>query len=188
MAMNDANLIVAVKVRKYEREILPSSPSSSSSDSEEIFERVVIDRPSRGQRDPLIIKRSPSRHRSRSRIRKAEVVESLAVPTVVRPRARSMSQYISASPVRIIEREDLAATGALVIRPKKSEHDIFEEIRALEAEKKFLQLERRPRNAGTIDIIKETEIVASNGDREEIIEVKKDRPCMTSSFAVVFIG
>jgi hypothetical protein len=73
---------------------------------------------------------------------------------------------------------------SLVERPRRSERDVREEIRVLEDERRvlqlerhpeILQLERRPEGVGSVDIIKDRIVERSDGERDEFIEVKKDR-------------
>jgi hypothetical protein len=63
----------------------------------------------------------------------------------------------------------------LVERPRHSEHDVHDEIRALEEERRILQIERRPEHVGSVDIITDNIVHRSNGETDETVEIKKDR-------------
>lgn len=134
----------------------------------------------RSSHDTLVVARSPSRHRSRSRRLSGsrhwrEISETDIVKTV---RPRSTSRHSSShsrhhrrsSPARIIERRDdspessdKVRTGPLAIIPRRdSDNDIREIVR-----------EGEPRYGG-IELTRDTEITTSNGEREEIVE-RRDR-------------
>ena len=131
----------------------------------------------------LVVERSPSRHRAGSRIRD-EIIEKREVSRV-RPRSLSVRVRRESSPVRIVERRDLIENaesneihmGPLVLaeRPRYSDREIREEIRALEDGREIVQLERRPeRYDGSLEITRD-KIIDRGDEREEIIEVRKDR-------------
>jgi len=84
-----------------------------------------------------------------------------------------------------VERRDLIENaesneihmGPLVLaeRPRYSDREIREEIRALEDGREIVQLERRPeRYDGSLEITRD-KIIDRGDEREEIIEVRKDR-------------
>lgn len=160
---------LAVAIRKHEAS--PPPPVRER----EVIEQVVVDSPPRRTRDHLIVERSPSQHRARSRVR-GEVVKKREV-SEVRPRSVSVHRHRrQSSPVRIVERRDVES-NALVLaeRPRRTEREIQEEIRALEEEKRMLQLERRgEHNVGSVDVIRD-KVIDRGNEREEIIEVRKDR-------------
>lgn len=134
----------------------------------------------------LVLERSPSRHRSPSHVRGGLLSPLEVIET--RPRSVSATYRRPATPVIVerpyVESNEIHLPLTLVERPRRTERDVREEIRILEDEKRFLQLERRPEilqlerrpeGVGSVDIIKDKIIERSNGDRDEIIEVKKDR-------------
>jgi hypothetical protein len=101
----------------------------------------------------------------------------------VQPRSVSVSYRgrRDSSPVRILERRDdrvdavEAVSGQIVLaeRPRRTDRDLLAEIRVLEDERRLQQqLERRDYNA---EIIRDTTIVDSDGNREETVEIRKDR-------------
>lgn len=114
----------------------------------------------------LIVEASPSR---RSRSRYPELEEKRITRTV--SRARSVSIHGRArrrsSPVRIMpfdrdESEKVSAGPlAIVVRPRDSDEDLHD----------YLPVPRRR----SPDYVENTEILHSNGDVEEVTEVKKDR-------------
>lgn len=120
---------------------------------------------------------SPHRYRSPSRVRVGRFLDR---PDIIetRPRSVSLNYHRAPSPV-IVERrrEEEIPAGAVVMveRPRRSEHDIREEIRKLEDEKRMLQIERRPDHAGGVEIIKDKIVHRGDGETEEVIEVKKDK-------------
>jgi hypothetical protein len=132
----------------------------------------------RSSHETLIIERSPSRHRSRSRLRK-ELIEKREVREISRPRSVSIHRSRrQSSPVRVVERDDIVVDDnrhLQVIVPerhRRSDRDIRAEIEALEAEQKALQLERRNRD---VALIRDTEIIERDREDEEVLEVKRDR-------------
>jgi hypothetical protein len=124
------------------------------------------------------VERAPSVHRARSQMR-AEVIEKKEV----QPRSISVNYRgrRDSSPVRIVERRDDRVDAAEVVsgqvmlaeRPRRNDRDLLAEIRALEDERR-LQLEWRDRDYNA-EIIRDTSIVDSDGNREEIVEIRKDR-------------
>jgi hypothetical protein len=145
----------------------------------EFVERVVVASPSPVRAERLVVEESPSpyRYRSPSRVRGGRYLER---PEIVesRPRSVSVNYTRAASPV-IIERrgeEELRAGPVVMVeRPRRSEHDVREEIRALEDERRMLQVERIPDHSGGVEIIKDKVIHRSDGQTEEVLEVKKDK-------------
>jgi hypothetical protein len=63
----------------------------------------------------------------------------------------------------------------VLVEPRHSEHDVREEIRALEEERRILQIERRPEHVGSVDIINDKIVHRSNGETDETVEIKRDR-------------
>ncbi|KAI9045834.1 uncharacterized protein KD926_007137 [Aspergillus affinis] len=113
---------------------------------------------------------SSSRHRSHSRHpRNYDLSEKRTTRTVSRTRSISVHgrHRRRSSPVRI--RHDMesdhvnAGPLAIMIRPRDSDEDLRE----------YLPLERRSRSRG--EVIRDTEFINGDGDREEITEVKRDR-------------
>lgn len=104
----------------------------------------------------------------------------LEAPEIVeaRPRSASVTYRRPASPV-VYERrgESRESRGQVVLveRPRHGANDIRDEIRALEEEKRILQIERRPEHVGSVDIIKDKIVHKSNGETDETVEIKKDR-------------
>jgi hypothetical protein len=122
----------------------------------------------------------PSVHRARSQMR-TEIIEKKEV----QPRSVSVSYRgrRDSSPVRILERRDdrvdavEAVSGQIVLaeRPRRTDRDLLAEIRVLEDERRLQQqLERRDRDYNA-EIIRDTTIVDSDGNREETVEIRKDR-------------
>jgi hypothetical protein len=87
---------------------------------------------------------------------------------------------------RDIGSDDEIVAGPLVLaeRPRHTSFDFQAKIDVLEAERRLRQLERRELDRGGVDIIRESEIVDSNGDREEVIEIKKDRRGKLLTFGI----
>ncbi|KAH8424640.1 uncharacterized protein LDX57_002386 [Aspergillus melleus] len=113
---------------------------------------------------------SSSRHRSHSRHpRNYDLSEKRLTRTVSRTRSISVHgrHRRRSSPVRI--RHDMesdhvnAGPLAIMIRPCDSDEDLRE----------YMPLERRSRSRG--EVIRDTEFINGDGDREEITEVKRDR-------------
>jgi hypothetical protein len=78
------------------------------------------------------------------------------------------------APVQYIEQRDTdhVRTGPMVlVRPRDSDHDVSDYVRQLEEETRLLRLERH----GGIEITREreTDIIDSQGNEEEITEVRK---------------
>ncbi|KAJ9368050.1 hypothetical protein DTO282F9_3347 [Paecilomyces variotii] len=162
--------------RRTEIRTVRTSPSPvRSKRKEKLVEKVVMESDSpRSSHETLIIERSPSRHRSHSRVR-SELIEKREVREASRPRSVSVHRRRRrSSPMRVIEKDDVIIDDnrhLQVIVPerhRRSDRDIRAEIEALEAEQKALQLERRTRD---VALIRDTEI----SDREEVLEVKRDR-------------
>jgi hypothetical protein len=80
----------------------------------------------------------------------------------------------SSEPVIVERRGEDSGQVVLVERPRR-ELDVSEEIRLLENERRLLQIERLPEHFGSVDIIKDKVIRRSDGETDEVIEVKKDR-------------
>ncbi|OKL57110.1 hypothetical protein UA08_07522 [Talaromyces atroroseus] len=160
-----------VVYRRYE------SPSPSVRERE-FVERVVVASPSPVRAERLYVEESPSpyRYRSPSQVRAGRYLER---PEIVesRPRSVSVNYPRPASPVIIERRGEEVRTGPVVMveRPRRSAHDVNEEIRALEDERRMLQIERLPEHSGGVEIIKDKVIHRSDGQTEEVLEVKKDR-------------
>ncbi|KAL2000580.1 hypothetical protein VTN02DRAFT_2887 [Thermoascus thermophilus] len=141
---------------------------------ESMAEHGVMDTYSpRSSLDALIVERTPSRRRSRSHVR-SELLDRREVRDISRPRSASFHSHgrRRSSPVHIVKRHsgELLPAGPLVVqdRPRRSDREIRAEIQALEDERRMLQLERRD------EIIRDTEFI-DHRDREEIIEVRRDR-------------
>ncbi|CRG86863.1 Protein GVP36 [Talaromyces islandicus] len=173
-----------VTYRAYE------SPSPSPRREREFVERVVVASPPRRHSGAYVVERSPSTHRQRSpsRVRLGRYLEA---PEIVeaRPRSVSVTYRRPASPVVYESRgesRDSRGQVVLVDRPRHSEHDIREEIRALEEEKRILQIERRPEHVGSVDIINDKIVHRSNGETDETIEIKKDRKGFRKELQVRF--
>lgn len=100
--------------------------------------------------------------------------EHLEVRGISRPRSASINRHNRrrSSPVRVAGRQsEESHVGPLILqeRPRRTDREIRAEIRALEDERRALQLVRReesPRGPDFPD---------RNRDREEIIEVRRDR-------------
>jgi hypothetical protein len=162
---------IAIKIRKYE-----ASPVRER----EVVEKVVMDSLSPRRSEHLVIERSPSRHRSGSRVRE-EIIEKREVSRT-RPRSASVRYRRQSSPVRFVERRDVIEdfnssdvhVGPLVlVEPRRrGDREIREEILDLEGDREVVRLERRP--VGSMEIIKDKIIDRGDG-REEVIEVRKDR-------------
>ncbi|KAL1969885.1 hypothetical protein VTN77DRAFT_7394 [Rasamsonia byssochlamydoides] len=160
-----------VAIKKYE-----SSPSPPIREREVVERLVVASKSPRRSHEHLVVERSPSQHR---RVR-SEIVEKREVKKV-RPRSVSVHyRRRPSSPIQIVERRDIIGnvesneirTGPLVLaeRSRRTDREIREETRALEEERRMLQLER----PGSADIIRD-KIIDRGDNREEIIEVRKDR-------------
>lgn len=113
-------------------------------------------------------------HRSRSRhSRNYELSEKRLTRTVSRTRSISVHgrHRRRSSPVRIrhdMESDHVSAGPlAIMVRPRDSDEDLRE----------YLPLERRGRG----EVIRDTEFINGDGDREEITEVKRDRKGKNSS-------
>jgi len=164
----------SVSIQRMDR-----SPSPSR---ERIVGRRLLDSRPRAVRDALIVERAPSVHRARSQMR-TEIIEKKEV----QPRSASVNYWArrDSSPVRIVERRDdrvdaaeavSGLSGAVVLaeRPRRTNREVLAEIRALEDERRLLQLERRDRDYSA-EIIRDTTTVDSEGNREEVVEIRKDR-------------
>lgn len=150
--------------------IIRTSPSPiRERPRERVMERIDMDsRSPRSSRDTLLVEPSPrhrshsrSRHRSPSRhYRDAETTDIV----LARPRSVSFNSnhHRHSSPMRIVDRHDDLVqsddlrTGplAIVVRPRSRS---------------------RSRDTRGYDLIRDTEIRDSLGDREEIHEVRRER-------------
>jgi hypothetical protein len=169
----------SVSIQRRDRSPSPSPRNRS----ERIVGRRIIDsRSPRTVRDTLVRDTLvvPSVHRARSQMR-TEIIEKKEV----QPRSVSVSYRgrRDSSPVRILERRDdrvdavEAVSGQIVLaeRPRRTDRDLLAEIRVLEDERRLQQqLERRDRDYNA-EIIRDTTIVDSDGNREETVEIRKDR-------------
>ncbi|OJJ46772.1 hypothetical protein ASPZODRAFT_159561 [Penicilliopsis zonata CBS 506.65] len=191
----DEVISVSRDIRRSESARYVHSPSPPPPRRERFTEEKLVlnSFTPRSSRNTLIVERSPSQHRSRSRYR-GEVVEKKQEVTTTISRPRSVSVHFrnrrpSSPPAprrverrevreEIVESEKLRTNPmALVIRPRHSDshEDLHEYIRELEEEKRLLQLERR----GGVDIIeRDTEIIDSKSGIEEVVKVKKDHKAM----------
>ncbi|KAJ6172176.1 hypothetical protein N7470_001243 [Penicillium chermesinum] len=106
-------------------------------------------------------------------------VRSLARPrsiSVVRPRSVSIHSHRPSSPLRVLESrthvESRPHEGSMVlVRPKRSDHDISAEIVDLENERRILRAE--PHGGIEITRQKDTDIIDSRGNEEEIIDIRR---------------
>ena len=110
-------------------------------------------------------------------------VDRSRLQTVSRPRSVSVHahghvstpvQYIEPRSSHVEERIEARPrdSGSLVLmRPRRSDHDVSEYIHDLEEETRLLRLERQ----GGIEITRqrETDIIDSKGNEEEIIETRR---------------
>lgn len=156
----------------------------SPSPSRAIYERVIIDSPPRAAPKTMIIEPSPPRWRPRSRSRYLDVDEVIEKRNIQTVRPRSVSgldrRRRPSSPGPFVERREVvedtttdtvrAGNLAVIVRPRDERVDDY--VRDLEVERRLLRLER-----GGVEIIRERdkEIVDSNGNRENVLEVTKDR-------------
>lgn len=184
-------VIASPSPRRSERLLVERSPSPVRAErfvveqSPARAERLIVEHsPARTER--LIVERSPSplRYRSPSRVRTGRYVDRT---DIIETRPRSVSVNLpqrSSEPVIIERRGEDSGQVVLVERPRR-ELEVSEEIRRLEEERRMLQIERRPENYGSMDIIKDkvTRIREGN-EEEEIIEVKKDRRRKTTVLLV----
>ncbi|KAJ5646073.1 hypothetical protein N7490_002445 [Penicillium lividum] len=139
--------------------------------------------PPRGSHETFIVE--PPSHRD-VEYEYEEVVERVERPrrhTVSRPRSLSVHthgrvsspvQYIEPRSSHIEERFESRPreSGSLVLlRPRESDHDVSEYIRDLEEETRRLRLERH----GGIEITRqrETDIIDSKGNEEEVTEIRR---------------
>lgn len=134
----------------------------------------------RASHETFILESSPTRHRD---VQYEEVIERPARRhTISRPRSVSVNTHARVvSPVRYVHPRDYSEeyiesrpreTGSMVlVRPRHSEHDVSGYIRDLEEETRMLRLERQ----GGIEITRqrETDIIDSRGNEEEVTEVRK---------------
>lgn len=177
-------VIASPSPRRSERLYVERSPSPVIAErfvveqSPPRAERLVVEHsPARAER--FIVERSPSplRYRSPSRVRATRYLERPEIIETRRPRSVSVNlPQRSSEPVIIERRADDAGQVVLVERPRRTELDVTEEIRRLENERRMLQLERRPENVGSVDIIKDKIVRRSDGEVDETIQVKRDRP------------
>ena len=139
----------------------------------------------RSSHDTFIFEHSPSRRD----VEYEEVIERTERPrvhTISRPRSVSVHNHGRVmSPVRYIEprthHEDHVEirpreSGSLVLaRPRHSDHELADYVRELEEETRMLRLERQGERQGGIEITRqrETDIIDSNGNEEEITEIRK---------------
>lgn len=156
---------------RVERLVVDRSPSPIRA------ERYVVERsPSPPRAERLVVERSasPIRYRSPSRVRVGRYLDSTEI-VETRPRSVSVNYPRASSPVIIERRAEDTRAGPVVLvdRPRR---DVNEEIRLLENERRMLQIERRPEGAGSMDIIKDKIVRRSDGETDEFIEVKRDRP------------
>ncbi|KAL4897932.1 hypothetical protein BDV59DRAFT_190704 [Aspergillus ambiguus] len=138
---------------------------------EKLVERVALEPYSpRSSHNMLIVEASPSRRSSRTRHYDYDLEEKRTTRTISRTRSVSVHgrPRRRSSPVRRVthfdrDESDKVSAGplAVVVRPRSSEEDFAE----------YLQAERR--SSG--DYIRDTEIIHGDGDREEVLEVKRDR-------------
>lgn len=141
-------------------------------------ERLVVER-SPARAEQFIVERSPSplRYRSPSRVRATGYLERPEIIETRRPRSVSVNlPQRSSEPVIIERRADDAGQVILAERPRRTELDVTEEIRRLENERRMLQLERRPENVGSVDTMRDTIVRRSDGEVDETIQVRRDRP------------
>jgi hypothetical protein len=174
-------VIASPSPRRSERLIVEQSPSPIRAErfvveqSPARAERLIVEHsPARTER--LIVERSPSplRYRSPSRVRAGRYLDR---PDIIESRPRSVSVNLpqhSSEPVIVERRGEDSGQVVLVERPRR-ELDVSEEIRLLENERRLLQIERLPEHFGSVDIIKDKVIRRSDGETDEVIEVKKDR-------------
>lgn len=132
----------------------------------------------RSSHDTYIIEASPSR---RSDYEYEEIIERPRVRAISRPRSVSVhGRRRLSSPVRLIEPREYVEervgtrghSGQMVlVRPRSSENDVSDYIRDLEEETRLLRLERQ----GGIEITRqrETDIIDSKGNEEEITEIRR---------------
>ncbi|KAJ5124006.1 uncharacterized protein N7515_007831 [Penicillium bovifimosum] len=150
-------------------------------------EHLRVQAPSpRTTHEAFIVEASPSRHRSRSRHGLEyddyedyyeEITERPRVRAISRGpqrrRAVSVNDHGRLAPVQYVEQRetDYSRAGPMVlVRPRDSD-DMSEYVRQLEEETRLLRLERQ----GGIEITRqrETDIIDSHGNEEEITEVRK---------------
>lgn len=174
-------VIASPSPRRSERLVVERSPSPIRAErfvveeSPARTERLIVEHsPARTER--LIVERSPSplRYRSPSRVRTGRYLDR---PDIIESRPRSVSVNFPqrySEPVIVERRGEDSGQVVLVERPRR-ELEVSEEIRMLEDERRMLQIERRPEHVGSVDIIKDKVIRRSDGETDEIIEVKKDR-------------
>lgn len=127
---------------------------------------------------------SPSRHRSRSRHHVDHHEDFLQPPRLrgvsrgpTRRRAVSVNDHgpRHSAPVQYIEERESegarAGSSLVLVRPRNSDHDVSDYIRDLEEETRLLRLERQ----GGIEITqqRDTEIIDSMGNEEEVTEVRR---------------
>ena len=179
-------VIASSSPRRSERLVVERSPSPIRAErfvveqSPARTERLIVEHsPARTER--LIVERSPSplRYRSPSRVRTGRYLDR---PDIIESRPRSVSVNLpqrSSEPIIVERRGENSGQVVLVERPRR-ELEVSEEIRMLEDERRMLQIERRPEHVGSVDIIKDKIIRRSDGETDEVIEVKKDRKGKTT--------
>lgn len=160
---------------------VPRSPVRSIPRERVTTEHLVVDaRPAR--HDTYLIEASPRRRDEYEEIDYEEYIERPRRISISRPRSVSVNTHARhSSPLRLIEPRGYAEerietrarnSGQMVlVRPRHSDHDVDEYVRALEEEARLLRLERRGGYEVTRD--RETDIIDSKGNETEIHEVKR---------------
>ncbi|KAJ5087676.1 hypothetical protein N7456_011292 [Penicillium angulare] len=157
---------------------IPASPRRGRVVTEHL--QIEAHHSPRASHETFILESSPTRHRD---VQYEEVIERPARRhTISRPRSVSVNTHARVvSPVRYVHPRDYSEeyiesrpreSGSMVlVRPRHSEHDVSGYIRDLEEETRMLRLERQ----GGIEITRqrETDIIDSRGNEEEVTEVRK---------------
>lgn len=169
-----------------EKERVTHVPMSEAPRSVREWDTLKVERRSPSPTRTTRTRRSRSHHsRARSRrgsspemiVEKREIIREVSPARTIRTRRNSRAS----SPSTIVEKREIiqiddrdesnsvhAGPLPLVIqdRRRKTERELKEEIRALEAERRMIRLERAPR---------EREVIIERERPEEVIEVRKDK-------------